>query len=169
MPSIRFLLFVLTLVVMSILKWAAFYSREKETDESGNPILKFIGCQIVMALLGLFVLGFGIYEWLDPFNHRYSGNIFMLSYIPIAISLFVFLFAGYCWRYRVTLANNNIEIQRWPFRALNYKIDEIQSLQQVNRQTLLHFRNKDFLRVTPMLSGWKFFLQTIEQIRRPND
>ena len=169
MPLNRVFLYLSLVLIISILRWAIFYSRDKETDDSGNPTLRFIGTQFVMALLGTLVLFVGIYEWLDPINHRYPGNLLILSYLPITISVFIYLFAAYCLRYRVTIMDGLIEIQRWPLPAVTYKVVDIESVQRINRQTLLHFKNMGILRVTPMLSGRKYFMERIEQSRMPGD
>ena len=63
-------------------------ARERESDPSGNPTLRYVAAPYVTLVCAACFLAVAIIQWLDPVNHRYSGNLLLLSYVPAAVGVF---------------------------------------------------------------------------------
>lgn len=150
-------------IIFSLLMKLVLWTREREIDESGNPILRYLVPPYEMILIGLIFLTVSIYQWLDPTNHRYSGNLLLLAYIPASVSFACFCMATYFWKFRATLRNNTIEHKHWPFPAKKYKLEELESLETKGKNTLLKFSQNRKFSVNIMLSGREYFVEKIKR------
>ncbi|GLQ52631.1 hypothetical protein ACFFJT_20615 [Dyella flava] len=98
--------------LFSFLMWLAVWGRGREEDADGNPTLRYVAAKFLMPIMGLFFLGIGVYEWLDPRNHHYAGNLEILSYTPVVVAILCFVMSIYFTGYRVILRARTIEIRR---------------------------------------------------------
>lgn len=94
---------------------------------------------------------------------QYSGNLLLLSYIPIAISIAGFCLAVFFWNFRIILRENVIEQRRWPFSPIEYRLDELQNVERKGQNTLLKFSGGRKLAIYHILSGREFFLEQVER------
>ena len=148
-------------VIFSLAMSLVMRTRSRETDASGNPTLRYLAFPYVMPVLGVICLAVGISQWLDPINHRYSGNLLILSYIPTAIGVGCFFLAVHFWRYRVVLTPSRIEVYRWPLRTTEYKLSDLTSVEEKGQQSILRFSNNRKFIVYPGLSGRQHFLEKL--------
>jgi len=153
-------------IIFSLLMKLVLWTREREIDESGNPILRYLVLPYEMILIGLIFLTVSIYQWLDPTNHRYSGNLLLLSYIPACVSFVCFCMATYFWKFRVTLRNNTIEHKHWPFPARIYKLEELESLESKGKSTLLKFSQNRKFSIHNIISGREYFVEKTRSLIR---
>ena len=149
-----------------VFSWAmslSFWTRKREIDAKGNPMLRFLAAPYVMFICGLGFLAVGISQWLDPINHHYSGNLLLLSYIPIVISIAGFCLAAYFWNFRIILREKVIEQRRWPFSPIEYRLDELQQVEKNGQNTLLKFSGGRKLAIYYIMSGREYFLEQVER------
>ena len=147
--------------LMSLLFSVAVWGKSKEQNRSGYPIMRYAAAPFLMFVCGLIFTAFGIYEWLDPFNHRYSGNLAILSNTPICIGAFCFLSVIYFGGYLAVLTPSVIKVMHWPLSTTEYKLDQLVSLEEKGQQVFLHFRDGRTLAVTYILSGSRHFIKCI--------
>ncbi|RDS86651.1 hypothetical protein DWU99_05325 [Dyella psychrodurans] len=148
--------------LFSFLMWLAVWGREREEDADGNPTLRYVAPKFLMPIMGLIFLGVGVYEWFEPRNHRYAGNLEILSYTPIAIAILCFVMSTYFSSYRVILRARTIEIRRWPLSTVEYGLDQLQSMEAKGRQMILHFYQGRKLVIYPNLSGREYFIERLK-------
>lgn len=134
----------------------------KEVSAAGYPCMRYATAHFPMLAFGLILVGIGIYEWFDPRNHRYSGNLAILCYAPIGVGVFAFVCAGYFASYLAVLTPKAIKVSRWPFGTSEYSLDKLVSLQEKGQQAILTFSDGRKLAVTYMLSGSRHFVQSVE-------
>ncbi|MDR6843043.1 hypothetical protein [Pseudoxanthomonas sacheonensis] len=115
----------------------------------------------LMLACALAFLAVAIYQWLDPVNHRYSGNLILLSYIPATIGIFALCMAVYLLTYRATLTPNAIEIYRWPFGHKTYRLSDLERIEIREAGTTLHFRDLRRFTVYHHYSGGAHFLTAL--------
>ena len=109
----------------------------------------------------LIFLGVAIYQWFDPVNHHYSGNLLILSYIPAAIGIFALGTAAYYFTYRATLRKTVIEVSRWPFGTVRFNLSDLEAVDGDGQNTILRFAgNKKFV-VYYTYSGSAHFLSQL--------
>jgi len=147
--------------LLSFTMWLIMWGREREEDSAGYPTLRYVTPKFVMPIVGLVFLGFGIYEWLDPTNHRYPGNLEILSFTPIVVAILCFLLSIYFGRYRATLRMDLIEVRRWPLTTVEYSLDRLESLEKKGQQVILYFDQGRKLVIYPNLSGRAYFLERV--------
>lgn len=136
-------------------------SRAFETDPSGNPMLRYLAAPYVMFVCALIFLAVGIYQWFDPINHRYSGNLLILSYIPALAGILSLGMVVYFFTYKATLRKTANEVSRWPFGTTHFKLSELHTLEINGENTILHFSgNKKYI-VYCNYSGHAHFLSAL--------
>ena len=148
-------------VLLSFTMWLMAWGRRREEDSLGYPTLRYVAPKFVMVIMGLVFLGFGAHEWLDPTNHRYAGNLEILSFTPIVVAILCFLLSIYFGRYRATLRAGVIEVRRWPLNTVEYSLDRLESLEKKGQQVILHFDQGCKLVIYPNLSGRAYFLERV--------
>jgi hypothetical protein len=116
-----------------------------------------------MIICGMGFLVVGVYQWFDPINHHYSGNLLLLSYIPIAISFVGFFMAAFFWNFRIILRESVIEQRHWPFSPEEFSLDELQQVEERGKTILLKFTGGRKLAIYYGLSGREFFLEQVER------
>jgi hypothetical protein len=146
---------------IGLTKSLLLHTRVQETAPSGDPVLRYLAAPYVMLCCALFFVAVGIYQWFDPINHRYSGNLMLLSYIPTALGLCAIGVAGYCFTYRATLRQASIEISCWPFGTTRFNLSDLEAVASKGPNTILHFSRKKKFVVNGMLSGRANFLSTL--------
>ena len=138
-------------------------TRVREADPSGNPVLRYLSAPYIMLCCALIFLSVGIYQWLDPINHRYSGNLLILSYIPTAAGLFSIGMAVYFFTYRATLRKTAIEVSRWPFGTTQFILNNLESVERKNQSTVLRFAGGKKFVVHGIYSGRSHFLSVLNK------
>jgi len=155
-------------LVLSLLFSLAIRVRNRVIDSNDHPTLRYIAVKFLMSACGLVFFAFGLYQWLEPLNRRYSGNLLILSYIPIALAVLSYFMAAYLSIYRITLLESFIEVRSWPFGSAQYKLSELQSIEEKQGQRtvtfILHFKDGHNLIVYPMLSGVPYFMERLHAL-----
>ena len=148
----------------SLFMKAMNHVRESEVDGDGNLIVRYLVMPYGIGIVGFLALLVGVYQWLEPRNHHYSGNLIILSYTPIAISLFCFLYAAFIFKFRATLKNTEVVLYRWPFSSLTYNLKECVSAENIENKYILTFKNNSKLKIYNALSGNKKFIESVLKI-----
>ena len=136
-------------------------SRKQEVDLSGRPVLRYFWAPYLLLACGVVWFGIGAYQWFDPDNHRYSGNLLLLSYIPALIGVLSFCLVCYLVRYHVVLTATTIEVYRWPFATQTYRLCDLDRIENKGPNTVLHFLGKKQLVIYAILSGRDKFLSAL--------
>ena len=145
---------------MRLMMW----SRKREIDIGGNPMLRFIASPYLIFVIGLGFCAVGVYQWLVPFNDQHSGNLILLSYLPLFISFISMSFAVYLWNFRVILKNNIIYQKRWPLPSKEFKLNELEKIEQMNHKILLRFvGDRKLVIYDNMMSGSEYFINQIQR------
>lgn len=136
-------------------------SRKQEVDLNGRPALRYFWAPYLLLACSVVWFGFGVYQWFDPVNHRYSGNLLLLSYIPAAIGVLSICLASYLLRYHVVLTDTTIEVYRWPFASQTYRLRDLDGVENKGPNTVLHFSGKKQFVVYAVFSGRDQFLSAL--------
>lgn len=147
--------------LMSLALSFATKGKLKEVSDAGYPCMRFASAHFLMLACGIAFSGFGIYEWLDPRNHQYSGNLAIMSYAPIVLGILAFFAAAYFASYLAVLTPKAIQVSSWPLGASEYPLDRLISLQEKGQQVILTFSDGRKLAVTYMLSGSRHFIHSL--------
>jgi hypothetical protein len=140
-------------------RFFATRTRPRETDSQGNPILRVNPFLLIQTLLcGSFFLAVGVYQWFVPLNHRYSGNLLLLCYLPISIFVLTIAGAAIAARYRATLRADTIQVLRWPLGSREYKVAELLSVDAVGLNTVLRFSGDLEYTIRPDMWGREYFI-----------
>jgi len=150
-------------LLLSLVMKAMNYTRETEIDGDGNLIVRYLIMPYGIGLAGLLSLAVGVYQWFEPRNHQYPGNLTILSYTPIAISIFCFLYAIFIYKFRATLKNNEIIISRWPFPPVMYNLKECISAESTVQKYVLTFKNTSKFKIYNSISGRKNFIELVNK------
>jgi hypothetical protein len=156
-------------LLMGIFFYLAAWGRNKEQDESGYPVMRYIAAPYVMLMCGLVFTGFGIFQWFVPMNHHYSGNLAILCYVPIALGLLCFLCSVYFVSYLAVLTPHAITVSRWPFGRMDFRLSQLTSIEQKGQQAFLYFSDGRKVAFTYMLSGSKHFIKCVADQRMSED
>jgi len=151
----------------SILFKLALWRRRQEMDQQGNPALRYFGPRFSMPIFALFVGTVGVMELLNPINYRYSGNLIILAYTPLAIAVLILVLSIYYWTYRMTLKADVIERVIWPLPFSRYALNDLVSIED-NRpgNSVLKFSDGRQLVINGMLSGQTQFLDRLKSLTR---
>jgi hypothetical protein len=152
--------------LMSLFFSVSVWGRSKEQNRSGHPIMRYATAPFLMFGCGLIFTAIGVYEWFDPLNQHYSGNLAILSYTPIGIGAFCFLSIIYFGGYLAELTPTVIRVMHWPLSTTEYKLDQLVSVEEKGQEVFLHFRDGRKLAITYMLSGSKHFVNCIKDRRQ---
>lgn len=136
-------------------------TRAREIDSNGNPVLRYLAAPYMMLGCATTFLAFGVYQWLDPFNHRYSGNLLILSYIPAAVGVFALGTAIYFFTYRATLRETVIEVSRWPFGTTSLNLSDVETVESKGQNTIVRFSGDKKFVVYCTYSGRAHFLSVL--------
>lgn len=147
--------------LMSLLVSFAVRGKLKEVNDAGYPCMRFATAPFFMLVCGVVLAGFGIYEWFDPQNHHYSGNLAIMSYAPIVLGAFSFIVAAYFRSYLAVLTPEAVQVSTWPFGKREYSLERLVSIEQKGQQAFLSFSDGRKLAVTYMLSGSRYFIQCV--------
>ena len=137
------------------------YGRERETDPGGRPVLRYLAAPYAMFVFAAVFFAVAVYQWLDPFNHRHSGNLLLLSYIPAAVGAFALGCAIYYLTYRATLTSDAIEVTRWPFGTTTYRLGDLQRIEEAERDVVAHFSGDRSFRIYAHYSGRAHFIEAL--------
>lgn len=148
-------------VAFALLMQLLAHGRERETDPSGRPVLRYLAAPYLMLVCATVFLSVAIYQWLDPVNHRHSGNLLLLSYIPGVVGLFALGMTGYYLTYRATLTRKEIEVYRWPLGHKNYPLADLERVEAKEHKTVLHFSSHRKFAVYNTYSGRAHFLSAL--------
>ena len=148
-------------ITFALLAGLFMRARKRELDPSGRPILRYLAAPYLMLACALAFLTVAIYQWLDPVNHSYSGNLMLLSYLPASAGVFTLCYAGYFLTYRATLTSTAIEIYRWPFGHKTYRLKDLERIENRESGATLHFRDNRHFTVYRHYSGGTHFLSTV--------
>ena len=135
--------------------------RPREVDESGNPQLRYVFAPYLMSLCGTALIGVGIYNWIDPLNHQYSGNLLILCYVPVLAGLLSFGVSIYFFTFRVKILESTIHFRRWPFGVTNFNRRDLMKIEQQGNSVVLQFANNRTIAITKMHSGRDHFLSAL--------
>jgi hypothetical protein len=103
-----------------------------------------------------------VYQWLDPFNHRYSGNIALLSITPGVIGLIALIAAASAFKYTVTLRPNEIVVCEL-LSEKSYPLKNIMRTEKFDNKVTLHFSDGRRLNLYKDLSGYEHFIASLER------
>lgn len=148
-------------LLMGLFFYLVMWGRPKEKDQSGYPVMRFIAAPYMMLICGLVTTGFGAFQWFEPLNHHYSGNLAILCYAPIALGVLCFVFSLYFASYLALLTPNGITVNQWPFGRTDFSLSQLVSIEEKGKQVFLHFSDGRKLSFTYMLSGSKYFIKCI--------
>jgi len=112
------------------------------------------GCAVVFLTVG-------IYQWFDPLNHHYSGNLLILSYVPVAVGLFTLGMTAYFLTFNAILGKTAIELYRWPLGHAVFKLNDLQRIETKGQYTVLHFAGNRKFMVYYSYSGRAYFLERL--------
>jgi len=144
--------------------------RPRETDASGNPVVRFLAAPYIMIFCGLFFLIIGIYQWFSPLNHYFPGNLLIASYIPCMIGFLVLAISVYYFKFRVTLTNDAIEVVRWPFPFIRFALADLMFIDETKQRTTLYFSyDRKFILYSSMYSGYSYFLSRLKTASSKSD
>ena len=147
-------------LVMRLMMW----SRKREIDVNGNPMIRFLASPYLILIIGLGFCAVGVYQWLEPFNHQHSGNLVLLSYLPLFVSFISLCFAIHLWNFRVILKNSTIYQKRWPLPSREYKLNELEKIEHINHKILLQFvGNRKLVIYDNMMSGSEHFVNQVQR------
>jgi hypothetical protein len=136
-------------------------ARTRETNPSGNPVLRYLAAPYLLMACALAFLAVGIYQWFVPLNHRYSGTLLILSYAPAAIGLFALGMSAYLFTFRATLNKATIEVSRWPIGTTRFSLSDLEAIESKGQNTVLHFSGNRKFVVYPTYSGHADFLSAV--------
>jgi len=111
---------LLLFVVIALISLNLF-KRERETDASGNPIIRSWGSFVLFL--------FGVIFWLvtlvrslgDPFHRRFPEN----TYVDVACGVLTLVAALLSYYFRITLTVDNIELRAIPFFKKSYSLSSV--------------------------------------------
>lgn len=138
-------------------------TRRRESDPSGNPTLRYLAAPYIsLACAGCF-LAVAIVQWLDPENHRYSGNLLILCYTPGVVGLLSIGLAIYFATFRATLRKTAIEVRGWPFGERRFNLAHLERIEgpDEHNNTTLRFSTKKKFVVYSNYSGQAHFLAAL--------
>jgi hypothetical protein len=156
LSAVGSLLFGLTMAL-------AMRARNRESDPSGNPTLRHLAVPYVMLVCAACFLAVAVVQWFDPVNHRYSGNLLLLSYIPAMLGLLAIAFSIHLATYRATLRKTAIEVRSWPFGEKRFNLADLERIEgpDENNKTTLRFSGKKKFVVYGSHSGHAHFLSEL--------
>lgn len=105
------------------------WSRKQEVDPGGRPALRYSWTPYPLLAAGAVWFGVAAYQWFDPDNHRYPGNLLLLSCIPAAIGVLSFCLTWHLVRYHVIPTGTAIEVYRWPFAMQTYRLCDLDGIE----------------------------------------
>jgi len=138
-------------------------TRKRESDPSGNPTLRYLAAPyITLACVACF-LAVAIVQWLDPQNHRYSGNLLILSYTPATVGVLAIGLSIYFATFRATLRKTAIEIRRWPLGESRFNLADLERIEapDAHNNTILRFSTGKKFVVYRSYSGHAHFLTVL--------
>ena len=143
------------------------HGRDRETDPSGRPILRYLAAPYMMSACAVAFISVAAYQWFQPFNHRHPGNLLWLSYLPATIGILAFGFVPYYLSFRATLTRSAIEVYRWPLGHSTYRISDIRTIDEVGRNVVIDFADNRKFKIYYTYSGrFHFIKELIAKDRR---
>ncbi|MHB8405524.1 MAG: hypothetical protein ACYDCJ_08895 [Gammaproteobacteria bacterium] len=148
---------------MSIWFTVAMWRRDNESDPDGNPIVRYCGPRFSLPLCALIAAAVGLMELNNPVNYRYSGNLLILAYTPLAIAVLIFVLSIYFWTFRLTLKADSIERYVWPLSQSRYALKDLVSIED-NRpaRSVLTFSDGRRLAINALVSGQAQFIDCLK-------
>lgn len=159
--SRSFIIGAVTAVALALVMSLSARVRSRAPDPSGHPQLRYLAAPYLMLVCALAFLAAEIYEGFVPLNHRYSGNLLVLSYIPAAIGLLVFGLSAYFFTFCATLRNSSIELYRWPFGVTHFNLAALEATESRGRNTVLRVSGNRKFVVYYTYSGRIHFLSVL--------
>lgn len=166
LPTLQVMLrsFIISLVgalLFSLSMRLFSHGRDRETDPSGRPILRYLAAPYMMSACAATFIAVSAYQWLDPFNHQHSGNLFWLSYLPATIGILAIGCSLYHLSFRATLTRNAIEVYSWPFGHKTYRLSDLCKIDETGRNVVVHFMDNKCFKIYHTYSGRNHFIKEL--------
>lgn len=151
--------------VMTLGMWR----RAREIDDFGNPQLRYFGPRYSMPMIACITLAIGIYELNDPINYRYWGNLLILAYTPLALTVFIVIFAVYVSKYRIVLKRDTVEyISTWPSQSGQFSLKTVTGFTKPQgrngkRYAVINFADGREFKINGLLSGQTYFYEKLNE------
>lgn len=141
------------------------WARPKERDRHGNPMVRYCGPRFSIPLCALLFGAVGFVELINPVNHRYSENLFILAYTPLSVAVITIFLSIYFWTYRVTMKGDVIEREMWPLLSKSYELKDLLSIEDNRpRNAILIFSNGRQIKLNGLLSGLANFVDNVQSL-----
>ncbi len=151
LPLILFV--TVALVVLKVCK------RERETDGSGNPIIRNWGAFILFLLCAVFWAVTVVRNLGDPFHQRHPEN----TYVEVAGGVLALVAAFFVFYFRFTLTADNIELRAVPFfKTKLYPLASVIEVPSYKRGWFdIKLKGEGRIRLQSVYSGVPYFLRCL--------
>jgi hypothetical protein len=158
----------LPLILFVIVAFVAlnFFKRERETDATGNSIVRNWGSSILFLLITIFFVVIAVRNLSDPFHQRYPENTYVEAGCGV-LGLFATLLSLY---FRFTLTTDRIELRVVPFFKKSYLLSSVIKVPSYTRGgTAIELAGGGKIRLLAVYSGVPYFLKSVSaHIQRQN-
>ncbi len=124
-------------------------------------MLRYLYAPLLTAICSAVLIGVGVAQWLDPFNHQHSGNLLLLSYIPALMGMLALCHSVYCFIYRVTIDESSVHVRRWLLGDFQFPIENIKSIEEADNRFVLLVAPEGRYTFYKMLSGHQRFFREL--------
>ena len=148
-------------VIFGLITWLVAWGRDSERDATGNPMLRYIAGPYIASACAIVFISVGVLEWFVPANHKYTGNLLILSFVPLAVGAFAAVAAAYFFTFRATLSSSTIRVARWPFGIQSLAVQDLEAIESKGANTVLRFTGGRRFVVYYTYSGRAQFLDAL--------
>ena len=148
-------------VIFGFIVWLVAWVRDSERDVAGNPVLRYVAGPYIASACAVAFISIGIIEWFVPANHKYTGNLLILSFVPLAVGAFAAVAAAYFFTFRATLSSSTIRVARWPFGIQSLAVQDLEAIESKGANTVLRFTGGRRFVVYYTYSGRAQFLDAL--------
>jgi hypothetical protein len=148
---------LLLFVVVALLSLNLF-KRERETDATGNPIIRSWGSFVLFLLGVIFWVVTLVRNLGDPFHPRYPEN----TYVEAGCVILTLVAALLSYYFRITLTVHNIELRGIPFCKKSYPLSSVIAVPNYKRGWLaIGLRGGGRILLHAPYSGVPYFLKSL--------
>src|SRR5450759_5227972 len=149
------ILFVIPVVLVSL----HLIKRDRETDASGNPIVRSWGSFVLFLIGVVFWLVTLVRNLGDPFHQRYPEN----TYVEAACGVVTLVAALLSFYFRITLTADHIELRGIPFFKKSYPLSSVIEVPSYKRGWLvaIGLRGGGRILLHAPYSGVPYFLKSL--------
>ena len=144
--------------LLAVVLQLSFYTRDLEVDDNGEPVVKYLFAPWVSTAIAVFMAAVALYQWFDPINHHYRGNLHLLVGLPLGFSAASALFAIHTWSFRVSKKGAVVTLVSWPWSSKTYELAQLIDIAEIGKAVTLEFAEGQRITLSALHSGRKEFV-----------